>query len=89
MLSENILVDRTMASEDKMAWMPILGESVFRFDESEAARQLAMPCLSFENPKRREELVDTSSLERKSPVFLPQLQLKKDQQEVVFQVSSC
>ena len=88
MLSEKIVPDRHMASEEKMAWMPILGESVFRFDESDVARQHAMPCLSFENPKLREERVDTSSFERKVPVFLPRFQINGDQQEVVFQVST-
>ncbi|KAG0562356.1 hypothetical protein KC19_9G140000 [Ceratodon purpureus] len=68
--------------------MSILGESVFQFVESDVARQHAMPCLSFENPKLREERVDTSNFERKAPVFVPKFQIYGDQQEVVFQLPS-
>jgi len=75
-----------MASDDKMKWMPILGESVFRFDESEAARLKAPPCLSFTNPKLRDERVDSSSFQMKAPVFFPEIQVDGEQQTVVFKV---
>ncbi|KAG0504780.1 hypothetical protein M758_N018300 [Ceratodon purpureus] len=87
-VSEGVGADRDMEFDDKTAWMPILGESVFRFDESDVARQDAMPCLSFENPKLREERADTSNFERKTPVFVPKFQINGDQQEVVFQLPS-
>jgi hypothetical protein len=87
-LSESIQADRHMAtSDEKMTWTPILGESVFRFDESDAARQKAMPSLSFENPTLREERIDTSRFQKKAPAFRPRFQVDGDQQEVVFQVS--
>jgi hypothetical protein len=72
---------------EKMAcWMPILGESVFRFDESEMARQKTPPSLSFANPELREERVDTSSFDNKTPVLLPEIQVHGEQQTVVFKV---
>ena len=87
LLIENTLSDRHMTTHtDNMAWMPIVGESIFRFDESDAARQQASPCLSFENPKLRNERVDTSSFERKSPAFLPSFEVNGGQQEVIFSV---
>lgn len=73
---------------DNMAWMPIVGESIFRFDESDAARQQASPSLSFENPTLRNERVDTSSFERKSPAFLPSFEVDGGQQEVIFSVGA-
>lgn len=71
---------------DNMAWMPIVGESIFRFDESDSARQQASPCLSFEIPNLRNERVDTSSFEKKSPAFLPSFAVDGGQQEVIFSV---
>lgn len=83
LLIENSLSDRhTTATAQSMAWMPIVGESIFRFDDSEAARQQAAPCLSFENPKLRDERIDVSSFENKSPVFLPRFKLDGAQQIV-------
>lgn len=87
LLLENSLSDRhTTATAENMAWMPIVGESIFRFDDSDAARQQAAPCLSFENPKLREERVDVSGFENKSPVFLPQFELDGAQQIVEISV---
>ena len=70
---------------DNMAWMPIVGESIFRFDESDSARQQASPSLSFEFPNLRNERVDTS-FEKKSPAFLPSFAVDGGQQEVIFSV---
>lgn len=87
LLIENTLSDRHMTTHaDNMAWMPIVGESIFRFDETDAARQQASPSLSFENPTLRNMRVDASSFEKKSPAFLPTFEVDGGQQEVVFTV---
>lgn len=69
-----------------MTWMPIVGESIFRFDESDITRQQAAPSLSFENPKFRDERVDVSDFQTKSPTFLPRFELDGTQQIVEFLV---
>ncbi|XP_024399119.1 uncharacterized protein [Physcomitrium patens] len=66
-----------------MAWMPIVGESIFRFDASDVAWKNAAPCMSLVDPKLREDRVDASNFERKSPVFLPQFEMDGRQQVAV------
>ncbi|XP_024376323.1 uncharacterized protein [Physcomitrium patens] len=76
--------DKDMESADAMVCMPIVREAIFRFDMSDAARQQAAPCLSFENPKLRDEPIDQSSPERKTPVFVPRMNMDGGQQVVTF-----
>lgn len=87
LLLENSLSDKhATATAEKMAWMPIVGESIYRFDDSDAARKEAAPSLSFENAQLREQRVDVSEFENKSPSFLPEFELDGDKQIVEISV---
>lgn len=87
-MTEFSVGDKDMESADAMVCMPIVREAIFRFDMSDAARQQAAPCLSFENPKLRDEPIDQSSPERKTPVFVPRMNMDGGQQVVTFSVSA-
>jgi len=56
------------------------------FSGSTSQRQKTLPCLTFANPKLRDERVDTSSFQVKAPVFLPEIKVDGEQQTVVFKV---
>lgn len=70
------------------ARLAIIEKSVFRFDESESARKEAAPSVSFENPRLREEEIDTSSIESNEPQFIPVFESNGANQVVTLKVST-
>lgn len=59
-------------STSTVVWGPIVGESIFRFDASEAARRAASPSLSFADAGARERFLDTTtSATSTTPALFP------------------
>lgn len=65
--------------------LPIVEKSVYRFDESESARNEAAPSVSFLNPKLREEEIKVPDNE---PVIFPEFERDGIYQVVTLKVSS-
>eukprot|EP00249_Psilotum_nudum_P021107 c27973_g1_i1 orf=805-2346(+) len=82
--NDGLVADGTTPAE-KMMWMRILEEGVFRFDASEGARKESHPSLSFFNPTIRETCLDDGSSLQKEPFYVPSCRCEREQQTITIE----